>query len=193
MQRLSALAFVALCIAAACVPASPSAYMELVPVTITPPGPTEYVPTPIPVTPTPSGCTSSWGTEELPELSRLLNAELQLTSMDASGLAYAYGEKCIYADGRYSLRVIETDYRIGVKVKAITDEAALGDWIYKVMTIVLDLPPDQMVGYQPGRVDFDFKQPDPAKIFVIVPISVYRRDADDLRGADLLHLFYPAP
>lgn len=194
MKRLHPVALVALCIAVeACAPVVPAASVRLVLATITPPVPTEIVPTPIPATPTPSGCSYVWGSQELPELSRLLNAQLQLTSMDASGLAYAYGQYCVYADGRETLGVVETDYRIGVKITDIKDEFTLGEWIYKVMNIVLELPSDQVLGYQPGRVDFDFKQPDPARLFVTVPISVYRRDADNLRGADLLHLFYPAP
>ena len=194
MNRLQAVALFGLCLVSeACAPAVPAASVQLSPVTITPPVPTEIVPTPIPATPTFAGCTYVWGSQELPELSRLLNAQLQLTSMDASGLAYAYGQYCVYADGRETLGIVETDYRIGVKIKDVRDEYALGEWIYKVMNIVLDLPSDQVLGYQPGRVDFNFKQPDPADLFVTVPIDKYLREADDLKGADLLHLFLPNP
>ena len=50
-----------------------------------------------------------------------------------------------------------------------------------------------MKGPRAGRVDFDFKQPDPAELFVTVPIEQYRREADDLKGAALLRLFYKTP
>jgi hypothetical protein len=131
-----------------------------------------------------------WGSKELPELSRRLNAELQKISLDVSGLAYAYGENCVYADGHSTFSAMETDFRIGVKVKTIRDEGALGDWIAKVMPVVLDLPPEQLVGPNSGRVDFSFEQPDPASLFVTVPIEKYLREADDLRGLALLRLFY---
>lgn len=110
-----------------------------------------------------------------------------------TGLAYAYGENCVYADGHQTFSAKETDFRVGVTVKTLRDEGALGDWIFKVMPIVLALPKDQLPGPQSGRVDFHFKQPDPADLYVTVPIDKYVKEADGLRGAALLHLFYTGP
>ncbi len=192
MNRLAVASLVLLSIAGqAC--ADISASSQVLPTPPTPPVTAEYVPSAIPVTPTYEGCAYVWGTQDLPELSRQLNAELQNISMDLTGLAYAYGENCVYSDGRQTFSAMETDFRIGVKVKDVKDENALGEWIHKVMAVVLALPPDKMEGPNTGRVDFDFKQPDPAELFVTVPIDKYRQEADGLRGADLLHLFYSNP
>jgi hypothetical protein len=152
--------------------------------------PTEFVPTALPITPTYEGCAYVWGSQDLPELSRKLNASLQALSTDVSGLAYAYGENCVYGDGHSTFSAMETDFRVGVKVTSIKDEGTMGDWIRKVMQVIVDLPPDQLAGPNPGRVDFDFKQPDPAELFVTVPIQRYRAEADNLRGARLFQLFY---
>ena len=162
----------------------------------TPPAPvvpTEFVPSAVPVSPTYDGCYFVWASQDLPELSRKLNAELQNISTDVTGLAYAYGENCVYGDGHQTFSARETDFRVGIKVTTVKDEATLGVWISKVMPIVLALPEDQLQGPQQGRVDFDFKQPDPADLFVTVPIDKYLREADDLKGAALLHLFLPNP
>ena len=186
---LAVLGFTAL----ACAIAAPAGFTTPVAAGVTPPIPFEFVPTAIPITPTYEGCAFVWGSQDLPVLSRKFNAALQEISMDASGLAYAYGENCVYADGRQSFGAMETDFRVGVKVTNVRDEAALGDWIFKVMQVVLDLPQADMEGPQPGRVDFDFKQPDPAEIFVRVPIDVYRREAQGLKGAELFRFFYTNP
>ena len=180
--------------AISCVPSLPLASRTAPPPTSLPPDTlTEYVPSPLPVTPTYEGCAYVWGSQDMPELSRKLNASLQKISMDLNGLAYAYGENCVYGDGRSTFSAMETDFRVGVKVKAVQDEEALGNWIYRVMQVILALPPDQLKGPQAGRVDFDFKQPDPAEIFVTVPIDKYRQEAGNLKGAALFRLFYTKP
>ncbi len=205
MKRLLAAVLIAFCVAAqACAPATPvlsratpatatalaAASTPATPIPVTPP---EYVPTIFPIAPTFAGCAYVWGSLDLPELSRHFNAALQKISLNLSGLAYAYGENCVYSDGHQTFSAMETDFRVGVKVKTIRDEGSLGDWIAKVMSIVLDLPADEMVGVKAGRVDFNFKEPDPAQIFITVPIDKYRREAGNLRGAELFHLFYPSP
>ena len=172
---------------------SPAAPAVGAPGSETPPIPSEFVPTAIPITPTYEGCAYMWGSQQLPALSSKLNTELQKINMDATGLAYAYGENCVYGDGHQTFSAMETDYRVGVKVKNVHDEAALGDWIFKVMEVILDLPPEEIQGPQPGRVDFDFKQPDPAELHVNVPIDRYRSEATGLKGAELFRLFYTNP
>ena len=188
VAALIALALTAYACAVAA-PADPAGAATPVPPIITP----EFVPTAITITPTYEGCAYVWGSQNLPELSAKLNAELQAISMDASGLAYAYGENCIYGDGHQTFSAMETDFRVGVKVTSVRDEAALGEWIYKVMQVVLAVPQSELDGPRPGRVDFDFKQPDPAELFVTVPIDKYRNEAKDLRGADLFRYFYTNP
>ncbi len=180
--------------AMSCVPSLPPAPQQpLAPTSLPPETSTEYVPSPLPVSPTYEGCAFVWASQDMPELSRKLNASLQKISMDVSGLAYAYGENCVYGDGHSTFSAMETDFRVGVKVTAVRDEDALGNWIYKIMPLILAIPPDQLEGPNAGRVDFDFKQPDPAEVFVTVPIEKYRQEADNLRGAALFRLFYNKP
>jgi hypothetical protein len=159
----------------------------------TPPITPEFVPTALPITPTYEGCAYVWASQDMPELSRQFNADLQAISPDATGLAYAYGENCVYADGRSTFSAMETDFRVGIKVKNVHDETALGNWMQKVMQVVLAVPESQLLGAQSGRVDFDFKQPDPAEVFVSVPIDKYRTEAQGLQGADLFRYFYTGP
>jgi hypothetical protein len=159
----------------------------------TPPITPEFVPTALPITPTYEGCAYVWASQEMPQLSREFNAELQALSTDATGLAYAYGENCVYADGRSTFSAMETDFRVGIKVVDVHDEAALGDWMQKVMQVVLAIPESKLKGTHSGRVDFDFKQPDPAEVFVSVPIDKYRSEAQGLQGAELFRYFYTGP
>ncbi len=184
---------IATIMSAACVRAVSVPPLPVLPGTITPAVASEFVPTVLPITPTYAGCASVWGTQELSELSTHLNAKLQDISTDVTGLAYAYGENCVYGDGHQTFTATETDFRIGIKVVTVRDEGTLGDWISKIMTIILDFPEDQLPGPQSGRVDFSFKQPDPEALFVTVPIDKYRREAGRLHGAALLRLFYPNP
>ncbi|MGE5073607.1 MAG: hypothetical protein ACM3MF_09285 [Anaerolineae bacterium] len=189
-RRLAIVLIVLGLIAVACTPSAAGTDPQPPTASPVPDVPTEFVPTPLPVTPTYEGCAFVWASHDLPVLSRELNASLQKISPDLTGMAYAYGEDCVYGDGHSTFSAMETDFRIGVRIKNIRDENALGDYIYKVMQVILAIPQDELVGPQSGRVDFDFKQPDPAELFVTVPIDKYRREADDLRGAELLHLFY---
>lgn len=153
----------------------------------------EYVPTVASATPTFAGCAYVWGSQDLPEVSRRLNADLQKMASGVSGLAYAYGENCVYADGHQTFSAMETDFRVGIQVRSIKDEDDLGNWIFQVMQAILALPADQLSGPQPGRVDFDFKQPDPGELFVTVPIDQYRRQPPELKGARLFRVFYSNP
>jgi hypothetical protein len=190
-QRIIALLGILTIAASACSTVAPASVSPIGPAT--PVLPSEFVPTVVPSTPTFDGCAYVWASQQLPELSRLLNSSLQKISADVTGLAYAYGENCVYGDGHETFSAMETDYRIGVKVKDIHDEAALGDWIAKVMLIVDALPAAETQGPQPGRVDFDFKQPDPADLFISVPIEKYHREAKGLKGVELFRLFYSNP
>jgi hypothetical protein len=191
MTRRFAIALIVIgFIVAACTPSEAGSDPQPPTASPVPDVPTEFVPTPLPITPTFEGCAYMWSTQDLPDLSRKLNISLQQISPDLSGMAYAYGEDCVYGDGHSTFSAMETDFRVGVRVKDIHDENALGDYIYKVMQVIIAIPQDELSGQQSGRVEFGFKQPDPAELFFTVPIDKYRREADDLRGAELLRLFY---
>ncbi len=198
MNRLVVLFFLLAVVVTACVPVGPPIASPPVPKTITPPVPTEFVPTVIPFTPTSAGCAFVRGTQDMPELSRLLNVKLQglgknLSGLPyVSGLAYAYGEYCVYADGHQTFSAQETDFRIGVQGKTLRDDGTMGEWMYKVMQVIVAIPQEQLQGPQAGRVDFDFQDPDSNHLFVRVPIDRYLSEAGNLHGIPLFNLFYTA-
>jgi hypothetical protein len=52
---------------------------------------------------------------------------------------------------------METDFNITLQAASLSDESELGDWIVKVMQVIDNLPPDQLTGPRPGRVDIVFQ------------------------------------
>ena len=103
------------------------------------------------------GCAYQWAYQDLPELSGQFLAMLQQVQPEAQGNAYAFGENCIREDGSATFLPMETDFNIILPVGDLSDEADLGDWIVKVMQLIENLPPDQIIGPQPGRVSIVFQ------------------------------------
>ena len=52
---------------------------------------------------------------------------------------------------------METDFNVTLKVNDLTNESDLGEWIVKVMQVIENIPPAQIVGPQPGRVSIIFQ------------------------------------
>ena len=127
--------------------------------------------------------------QKLPELSQKVNQALQAMDSNATGRAYAYGEDCVYEDGSRVFHAMETDFPVQIQVKDIHDEKALGDWIYKVMQALQELPPDQVPGGQSGRVEFQFVQNESETLNLIVQIGRYQREAGGLKGTELFQFF----
>lgn len=151
---------------------------------------------PLETTPTPyEGCFYVWTSKALPELSEEVNRALQALGPEISGGgAYAYGEDCVFADGRREFHALETDFSVGINVEDIKDESILGDWIRKVMEVVLAFPSEALPGSQPGRVDFLFSEKDETgRLSLSVSIERYRHRAADLQGAELFRFFYNPP
>src|SRR5574341_226341 len=144
-------------------------------------------------TPTYEGCYYVWASQDLPELSKKVLDALQAMDKNVTGSAYAYGENCVYADGHATFGAMETDFSIKVKVKDLKDEKALGDWIARVMKIILQLPRQELPGPQRGRVDFTFSKSDSEQLHLTVSIDRYEREAVRLTGAELFKYFYKNP
>jgi hypothetical protein len=158
--------------------------------TVTPPAHSTNTPD---VTPTYEGCYYVWASQDMPELSQKLQDSLRLLGPNVTGGAYAFGEDCVYGDGRRTFGAMETDFRVEVKVKNLKDEQALGTWIFKVMQVIEQLPPEELPGGQPGRVEFTFAVSDTERLPVNVSIDTYRRQAEKLKGAELFRFFYNKP
>ena len=112
-------------------------------------------------TPTEAGyteCAWNWATQPLADLS----ADVQST-LDAAGLkgvtasAEAYGENCITATGKVDhFATMETDFRFQVDVPDLSDSAALGDILERILVVLDAFPPDATPGPQPGYIGVRF-------------------------------------
>jgi hypothetical protein len=116
----------------------------------------------VPITDSPSypeGCGYQWAYQDLPELSSDFLQSLQELQPEAQGDAFAFGENCIGQDGITVVRFIpmETDFNIALQVSDLTNESDLGEWIVKVMQVIGNIPPDQIIGPRPGRVSMGFQ------------------------------------
>ena len=52
---------------------------------------------------------------------------------------------------------METDFNISLQISDLTNESDLGEWIVKVMQVIMAIPKEQIVGPQPGRVSIIFQ------------------------------------
>ena len=108
--------------------------------------------------PNPQDCGYQWANQDLPELSRSFQASIQELQPEAQANAYAFGENCIHEDGSIGgFSAMETDFTITLQVSDLADQADLGEWIVKVMQVIENIPQDQIVGPQPGRVSIIFQ------------------------------------
>jgi multidrug efflux pump subunit AcrB len=113
----------------------------------------------IPTTaPNPQDCGYQWANQDLPELSSNFQESIQALQPEAKASAYAFGENCMLADGSVGgFSAMETDFNITLQVNDLTNESDLGEWIVKVMQVIENIPPEQIVGPQPGRVGIIFQ------------------------------------
>jgi multidrug efflux pump subunit AcrB len=111
------------------------------------------------VTPAPNSqdCGYQWAQQSLPELSTAFQESIQALQPQALANAFAFGENCMHADGTATFLPMETDFNITLNVTDISNESDLGQWIVKVMQVVQNIPPDQIVGPRPGRVTISFQ------------------------------------
>lgn len=108
--------------------------------------------------PDPQNCGYQWAYEDLPELSSNLQQSIQALQPEAQASAFAFGENCILSDGSIGRFIpMETDFNISLNVNDLTNEAELGEWIVKVMGVITQIPPEQIMGPRPGRVSMIFK------------------------------------
>lgn len=105
----------------------------------------------------PRACGYQWAQQSLPELSNQFMQSMQALQPGAQGSAFVFGENCVYADGTSTFIPMETDFNITIPVGDTTDTAALGEWVVRIMDVIENVPPDQIVGPRPGRVSILFE------------------------------------
>jgi hypothetical protein len=108
--------------------------------------------------PDPQNCGYQWAYQDLPELSGSFQQSLQSLQPEAQATAFAFGENCILSDGSVGgFLPMETDFNITLQVSDLNNESDLGEWIVKVMQVITEIPPEQIVGPQPGRISLTFQ------------------------------------
>lgn len=108
--------------------------------------------------PDPQNCGYQWAYRDLPELSHSFQQSIQALQPEAQASAFAFGENCILSDGSIAgFTAMETDFNLTLQVNNLADEAELGGWIVKVMQVIAQIPPEQIVGPRPGRVAMIFQ------------------------------------
>lgn len=130
------------------------------------------------------GCGYQWAYKDLPDLSSKFLRTIQQLQPLAQAKAFAFGENCVYADGHADFIAMETDFNITLQVTNATDTNECGEWIMKVMQIILDIPKEEIVGPRPGRVSMSLQAGSEQKNFNFY-IDRYQALSTDLSNTEI--------
>lgn len=145
-------------------------------------------------TPAFEGCAYVWAYQDLPEISAQVQRAVREVLPDASARATAFGEDCVFADGRAEFGALETDFYVASPVDDPNDTESLGNQIAAVMTIILErFPSESLPGGQDGFVEFRFEARDGSFTILRASIAKYRGEAQGLTGAKLFEFFRNNP
>lgn len=142
------------------------------------------------ITPTYEGCFYVWAYHDLPEISEKVDQAIKTLQTEASGRAQAYGEDCVYADGRGEFGAMETDFYVTIMVKNLKDESELGDWLIAVMKTLDAFPRGVVPGGQDGFAQITFKTEEDQRIFN-VSINEYKNLPPGLSGEEVFRALLP--
>jgi hypothetical protein len=132
----------------------------------------------------PQECGYQWAYKDLPELSSNFQQSIQVLQPEAPAKAYAFGENCIHTDGSITFLAKETDFNITLQVDDLANESDLGGWSVKVMQVIENIPQEQIVGPQPGRVTIMF-QSDSDQIVINFYMNQYQALPSGLSNAEI--------
>ncbi len=139
------------------------------------------------------GCGYMWAYHEDPEFSQKINDAVQALNPLASAKVQLFGEDCIYADGRSTFGVMETDFYIFLPVSDSTTEEYFGNWMKQVMTIIISVPKEEVQGRK-GFTEFSFIKNENEYITIRVDTNVYLNDPSEISDAEFFQKFYtPLP
>ncbi len=132
--------------------------------------------------PTIGACSFNWARKSLPELSEQVRLKLEQAGLPVISIsAEAYGEDCLYSDGRLAyFAAMETDYRITLKVGDLNDTAALGALLTQTLMVIDQFPVKETPGPQPGYIGLTFQAGEQ-----IENLWFNRSKSDDLRSQGL--------
>jgi hypothetical protein len=141
-------------------------------------------------TPSEESCYYVWAYRDADELTKKLGVMVKSINQNADINATLFGEDCIYADGRSTFSVMQTDFYFRLPVDNSTNDTVLGNWMAMVLDEIIRLPREELTGNY-GFVEFWFEKTD--SIFVRVPIQRYLDEGREKRGAELFRMFYTPP
>jgi len=134
----------------------------------------------------PAPCAYVWAQQDLPEISQRFNADLQKLIPEATGGAYAFGEDCVHEDGSRTFGAMETDFTVDIPVSDLTDDAALGVYLERLIPFLSAYPTDGLPA-RLNRIDVRFTISEQEFRYVrfelIAGVTAYEQG---LRGAELL-------
>ena len=105
-------------------------------------------------------CVLTWASQSLP--GPTVKVQSALTSAGLTGVSVeveAYGENCTdpQTNKPVSFSTLETDFYITVKMANLTDKAAMGNSLEKILVVLDAFPVGQIPGPQPGNVSVSFE------------------------------------
>lgn len=134
-------------------------------------------------------CAYVWSTQTLPEISAEVATvfkQARLYQVDVK--AEAYGESCIDTTSNTATRftVIETDFRVTIKVEDLENENTLGDMLHRILETTFTLPLETYPGTRLGYMGVRFTDGGVEKNLWF-PLETARQALDRrLAGAELL-------
>ena len=148
---------------------------------------------PITSTPTYEPCGYMWAYQDVPELAVKVESAIHVLNPEAKIRVQAFGENCVYADGRATFLAMETNIFINTTVKDLTDEDSLGNWMAQVLPLIIQISEDEFPGGY-GVVEFWFEKSNGESIVVQVRIPKYfDAEVQAKSGVELFRLFYDKP
>lgn len=130
------------------------------------------------------GCGYQWAYKDLPDLSSKFLHAIQQLQPSAQANAFAFGEDCVYADGHADFIAMETDFNVTLQIKDLGDPNECGEWVTKIMQIILAIPKDEIVGPRPGRVSMSLQAGSEQKNFSFY-IDRYQALSIDLSNTEI--------
>lgn len=105
-------------------------------------------------------CAWSWHRETLTDITQAVQNALDEAAIDAEADVYAFGETCGGSGTQGRFAAMETDFDFIIVVDDITDTATMGNIAAGILQIIVNYPPDETPGPNPGRIIFMFSDDD---------------------------------
>ncbi len=103
-------------------------------------------------------CAYLWATQPLPAESRRIEQMLKQAEFEnVEVVAEAFGENCVTVEGKIvRFAAMQTDIRLFVRVKSLSNQMDLGNLTANVLEIILGIPLSTLPGTQSGYIGIQF-------------------------------------